>query len=64
MLAASLKAKSVRSMVRYGEGFRMPASRDLSARAEGRRPKASQEGYWLRAAFLSARPIQRDSSSG
>jgi hypothetical protein len=31
-------------MVRYGEGFRMPASRDLSARAEGRRPKASQEG--------------------
>jgi hypothetical protein len=28
---------------RFGEGFRMPASRDLSARAEGRRPKASQE---------------------
>ena len=25
-------------------GFRMPARRDLSARAEGRRPKASQEG--------------------
>src|SRR6202040_4332390 len=29
---------------RKGEGFRMPARRDLSARAEGRRPKASQEG--------------------
>jgi hypothetical protein len=27
-----------------GEGFRMPACGDLSARAEGRRPKASQEG--------------------
>jgi hypothetical protein len=27
-----------------GEGFRMPARGDLSARAEGRRPKASQEG--------------------
>src|SRR2546425_141754 len=27
-----------------GEGFRMSARRDLSARAEGRRPKASQEG--------------------
>jgi hypothetical protein len=27
----------------FGEGFRMPASRDLSARDEGRRPKASQE---------------------
>jgi hypothetical protein len=26
------------------EGFRMPARGDLSARAEGRRPKASQEG--------------------
>src|ERR1700719_2770087 len=30
--------------VGYGEGFRMPARVDLSARAEGRRPKASQEG--------------------
>jgi hypothetical protein len=30
--------------VGYGEGFRMPARGDLSARAEGRRPKASQEG--------------------
>ena len=30
--------------VGFGEGFRMPARRDLSARAEGRRPKASQEG--------------------
>jgi hypothetical protein len=29
---------------RDGEGFRMPACGDLSARAEGRRPKASQEG--------------------
>ena len=29
---------------RNGEGFRMPAGRDLSARDEGRRPKASQEG--------------------
>jgi hypothetical protein len=29
---------------RFGEGFRMPARRDLSTRAEGRRPKASQEG--------------------
>ncbi len=27
-----------------GEGFRMPASRDLSSRTEGRLPKASQEG--------------------
>jgi hypothetical protein len=27
-----------------GEGFRMPVRRDLSARAEGRRPKAPQEG--------------------
>ena len=30
--------------VAFGEGFRMPARGDLSARAEGRRPKASQEG--------------------
>ena len=30
--------------VRNGEGFRMAARRELSARAEGRRPKASQEG--------------------
>jgi hypothetical protein len=29
---------------RDGEGFRMPARGDLSPRAEGRRPKASQEG--------------------
>jgi hypothetical protein len=29
---------------RVGEGFRMAARRELSARAEGRRPKASQEG--------------------
>ena len=29
---------------REGEGFRMPACGDLSARAEGRRPKASQDG--------------------
>src|SRR5882724_7820319 len=29
---------------RYGEGFRMPARGDLSGCAEGRRPKASQEG--------------------
>jgi hypothetical protein len=28
----------------FGEGFRMPARRDLSSRSEGRRPKASQEG--------------------
>jgi hypothetical protein len=27
-----------------GEGFRMPARGDLSARTEGRRPKAPQEG--------------------
>ena len=27
----------------YREGFRMPAGRDLSTRAEGRRPKASEE---------------------
>jgi hypothetical protein len=27
-----------------GEGFRMPAGRDLSSRTEGRLPKASQEG--------------------
>ena len=27
-----------------GEGFRMPACGDLSARNEGRRPKAPQEG--------------------
>src|SRR5438045_9043215 len=30
--------------VGYGEGFRMPAHGDLSARTEGRRPKAPQEG--------------------
>jgi hypothetical protein len=30
--------------VGFGEGFRMPARGDLSARAEGRCPKASQEG--------------------
>ena len=29
---------------RYGEGFQMPACGALSARAERRRPKASQEG--------------------
>jgi len=29
---------------RNGEGFRMAARRELSAGAEGRRPKASQEG--------------------
>jgi hypothetical protein len=29
---------------RVGKGFRMPARRDLSGGAEGRRPKASQEG--------------------
>ena len=29
---------------RFGEGFRMPARRDLSTPGEGRRPKASQEG--------------------
>ena len=33
-----------------GEGFRMPAGRELSSRTEGRRPKAPQEGTrggWL-----------------
>jgi len=30
--------------VRFREGFRMPAGRDLSACGEGRRPKASEEG--------------------
>ena len=33
-----------RSNDKEGEGFRMPARGDLSARAEGRRPKAPQEG--------------------
>ena len=30
--------------VRFGEGFRLAARRDLPTRSEGRRPKASQEG--------------------
>src|SRR5271166_3889989 len=35
---------SVRYSIGNDEGFRMPACGDLSAPAEGRRPKASQEG--------------------
>jgi hypothetical protein len=48
MIAGTLPAGPARASGRSGngrcEGFRMPARRDLSARAEGRRPKASQEG--------------------
>ena len=34
----------IASKDRFGEGFRMPARRDLSSGTEGRRPKAPQEG--------------------
>src|SRR5580700_8224308 len=46
MAGCGAKASTASGFVdgKPGEGFRMPASRDLSARAEGRRPKASQEG--------------------
>jgi hypothetical protein len=30
--------------VRFCEGFRMPAGRDIAGSTEGRRPKASREG--------------------
>jgi hypothetical protein len=53
LTAARVKGFGCRPVVTYpavlkagvqGEGFRMPAGRDLSSRTEGRRPKAPQEG--------------------
>ena len=36
--------ETIGTKVGNGEGFRMPARGELSARTEGRRPKAPQEG--------------------